>query len=226
MKISILFGFFFLINQVSAKEDFTKLYKVGVGQTYYMKSESNADAIVSIYTAAVEKNSLDVEYFIQSQNTFLKQEIWQQFRLEKSSGNGSLKLTKGYILTDSMKKPEKMDTSHLQGADGVQMTDFLFGTFQEINKYLVNTEEIEVPAGKVKAHRYKISNKGQVVDFWISADQKPLTMLKLISSGKKGHHNYTLVLETLVQNVKPKINPSDAVALSKSTKKLLEKSLK
>ena len=190
-----------------------------------MKSKDSMDATVSIYTTSVDKNSLGIEYYIQSQNSFLKQELWQQFKLVKSS-KGLLKLSEGYILSDMMKNPERMESKHLKGADGVQMTDFLFGTFEEINKHLLNTEEVSVPAGKVKANRYKISNNGQNVEFWISTDSKPLTLLKLISTGKKKHHNYSLVLETLVRNVKSKINPDKAVALSKSTRKLLETSLK
>ncbi|TNF04009.1 MAG: hypothetical protein EP326_01950 [Deltaproteobacteria bacterium] len=211
--------------QFAWADDFKDLYIVGNGQTYYMKSQDSMDATVSIYTASVESNSLNIEYYIQSQNSFLKQELWQQFKLEKGS-TGPLKLTEGYILSDNMTKPEKMESKHLKGADGVQMTDFLFGSFDEINKHLINTEEVEVPAGKVKANRYKISNNGQNVEFWISTDSKPLTLLKLISTGKKKHHNYTLMLETLIKNVKPKIKPSEAVALSKATRKILETSLK
>jgi hypothetical protein len=224
MKSKILFCILFYCQLVWA-DDFTKLYTVGNGQTYYMKSKDSTDATVSIYTTSVDKDSLGIEYYIQSQNSFLKQELWQQFKLEKGS-SGPLKLSEGYILSDSMKKPERMEAKHLKGADGVQMTDFLFGSFEEINKHLLNTEEVMVPAGKVKANRYKISNNGQNIEFWISTDSKPLTLLKLVSTGKKKHHNYSLVLETLVRNVKSKINPDEAVALSKSTRKLLETSLK
>lgn len=224
MKSRILFSLLFCCQLVWA-DDFSKLYTVGSGQTYYMKSKDSMDATVSIYTTSVDKDSLGIEYYIQSQNSFLKQELWQQFKLEKGS-SGPLKLSEGYILSDTMKKPERMEAKHLKGADGVQMTDFLFGSFEEINKHLLNTEEVMVPAGKVKANRYKISNNGQNVEFWISTDSKPLTLLKLVSTGKKKHHNYSLVLETLVRNVKSKINPEEAVALSKSTRKLLETSLK
>ncbi|MCO4792550.1 MAG: hypothetical protein KC493_02465 [Bacteriovoracaceae bacterium] len=225
MKISLFVSLLLLFTSSVVADDFTGLYKVGSGQTYYMKSKDQADATVSIYTTKVEKDSLDIEYYIQSQNSFIKQELWQQFRLEKGS-KGPLKLTKGYILSDNMKNPETMESKHIKGADGVQMTDFLFGSFDEINKHLKNTEEVEVPAGKVKAHRYSISNNGQTVEFWISVDTKPLTMLKLVSKGKKKHHNYSLNLETLVRNVKAKIDPKKSVALSKSTRKLLETSLK
>lgn len=214
-----------LFSSLVFGDDFSKLYTVGNGQTYYMKSKDSMDATVSIYTTHVEKDSLGIEYYIQSQNSFLKQELWQQFKLEKGS-SGPLKLTEGYILSDTMKKPERMESNHLRGADGVQMTDFLFGSFEEINKHLLNTEEVIVPAGKVKANRYKISNNGQNVEFWISTDSKPLTLLKLVSTGKKKHHNYSLVLETLVRNVKSKIDPNEAVALSKATRKILETSLK
>ncbi len=224
MKSRIILCFIFAC-QLAFADDLSELYKIGNGQTYYMKSQDSMDATVSIYTTSADKDSLGIEYYIQSQNSFLKQELWQQFKLEKGS-SGPLKLTEGYILSDTMKKPEKMEAKHLKGADGVQMTDFLFGSFEEINKHLINSEEVEVPAGKVKSNRYRISSNGQTVDFWISTDGKPLTLLKLISKGKKKHHNYTLQLETLVRNVKAKINPSEAVALSKSTRKILETSLK
>jgi len=222
---SKLIAFIVLFSGIVCADDFSKLYTVGNGQTYYMKSKDSMDATVSIYTTDVEKDSLGIEYYIQSQNSFLKQELWQQFKLEKGA-SGPLKLTEGYILSDTMKKPERMESNHLRGADGVQMTDFLFGSFEEINKHLLNTEEVIVPAGKVKANRYKISNNGQNVEFWISTDSKPLTLLKLVSTGKKKHHNYSLVLETLVRNVKSKIDPNKAVALSKATRKILETSLK
>jgi hypothetical protein len=221
--LSVL-AFYLLINNIWASS-FTDMYVVGSGSTYFMNSKDGADANVSIYTAKTESDSLYVEYFIESVNTFIPSKLWQQFKLEKSD-SGPLKVTEGYIFKDGRDYPEKMEKSHLKGKDGVQTTDFLFSTFSQINKHLKNKEKVTVPAGTIEANRYQIISNGQTIDFWIAQDKSPLTLVKLISKGKKAAHNYQLQLVTLLKNVASKIDPEKAKPLSKEMKKLLGKTLK
>ncbi|MBT7610022.1 MAG: hypothetical protein HN576_09715 [Bacteriovoracaceae bacterium] len=204
---------------------FTDTYIVGSGSTYFMKSKEGADANVSIYTASKEGDSLSIEYFIESVNTFIPSKLWQQFTLEKSSA-GPLKVTKGYIFKDGGDHPETMGPEHVKGKDGVKTTDFLFSTFEQINKHLKNKEKVSVPAGTIETSRYQITSNGQTIDFWIAENQSPLTLVKLISKGSIAAQNYELQLLTLVKNVAAKIDPSKAKPLSKEMTTLLEKSLK
>jgi hypothetical protein len=204
---------------------FTDVYKVGSGSTYFMKSKSGADAHVSIYTASKTDKSLNVEYFVESVNTFIPSRLWQQFKLVRE-GSGPLKMTEGYIQKDSAAHPEKMEAKHLEGKEGVKTTDFLFSTFEQINQYLINKEKVKVPAGSLEANRYKLTSNGQTIEFWIAENQSPMVLVKLISTGSKAPHNYELQLTTLVKNVAPKIEPSKAKKLSKEMRKIVEASLK
>lgn len=223
-KLSLFIKLFLLTNLAMASS-FTDSYVIGSGSTYFMKSKDGADANVSIYTAKKEEDSLSVEYFIESVNTFLPSKLWQQFKLKKSS-KGPLKVTAGYIFKDGGKHPEIMGAEHLKGKDGVKTTDFLFSTFAQINKHLKNKEKVTVPAGTIEANRYQISSHGQTIDFWIAQDQSPLTLVKLISKGAISSQNYELKLVTLVKNVVAKIDPEKAKPISKEMKKLLNSSLK
>jgi hypothetical protein len=221
-KCSFLIAFM-LFSNLALASSFTDSYVVGSGSTYFMNSKDRADANVSIYTAKKEDDSLYIEYFIESVNTFVPSKIWQQFKLEKSS-SGPLKVTEGYIFKDGGDHPEIMDAEHLKGKDGVKTIDFLFSTFSQINKHLKNKEKVTVPAGTIEANRYQIISNGQTIDFWIAVDQSPLTLVKLISKGSVVAQNYQLTLVTLVKNVAAKIDAKKAKPLSKAMKEILNKS--
>ncbi len=224
-KLLISFVFLWVFQNSVFGGSFKSIYKIGKGSTYFMKSKGGADANVSIYITSVGDRELSVEYFIESVNTFLPSKLWQQFKLYRPS-DGAIKITHGYILKDGNLFPEKMEEKHLKGKDGVKTTDFLFSTFKQINKYLINKEQVVVPAGTISANRYKLESNGQTVEFWIAKDQSPLTLVKLVSSGKIPAHNYQLQLITLITNVAAKIDPSKARPLSESMRKVLETSLK
>ena len=233
MKIKNCLRFFCLsltlfFSHQALSDSFKDHYKVGNGSTYIMTNkDGTANNNVSIYITSVERDNLGVEYFIESQNSFLPSSLWQQFNLKKDKVNGGLKITEGYILDAYGKFPETLEKEHLKGQTlGAQTSDFLFSDFATINKHLINKEEVSVPAGKLKTNRYKIESNGQTIEFWIAQDRSPLTLVKLISKGKKSAQNYQLLLATLVKNVKAKIDPSKAKPLSKKMRSALSKTLK
>lgn len=222
----LLLCFLFLLSFKIHAESFKDLYQVGSGASYNMIVEGAPGNNVSIYVTATEKNSLWVEYYIVSKQSLMPVQLWQQFELVRGNGSG-VKVRKGYIQSATSPHPEILEEKHLKGSDiGAQTSDFLFSTFEQINKHLVNKEEVTVPAGTLKANRYKISSNGQTVEFWIAEDRTPMTLVKLISKGKKRAQNYHLELDTLLTNVAQKIDPSRAKPLSKSTRSILETKLK
>lgn len=207
LKINKFILLFFILALLPlSAEDLTSIYHPGNGYLYSMKSKNGPDANVTIYFTRVSAKSLDVEYFIETVNTLIPSRVWQQFKLVLQEDKG-FKVAQGYILADGEVTPKKMDQKVLQGQDkGVTMVDFLFKDKSFIAQHKIDEQEISVAAGKLKAHHYRVAKEGQIVDFWIVPNSRPMTMLKLTSTGSKPTHNYTLELETLVKNITAKIN--------------------
>lgn len=218
-KVYSLLFFVFLFSSLNAQE-LSTIYKEGNGHIYKMTSPHFTENQVSIYNAKVEKNKLWIEIYIENTTGFIKLGMWQQFEFEK--GKGALSLNAGYIKTKEMDVSEKLPKSHLAGSRSLKMTQFLVGSEEDIKKYYKGTEEVTVPAGTVDAKRYQVKGDGQTIDFWLAVDSKPLTMVKLVSQGKKKVHAYTMELVTLATNIGAVIDPKKAKPLSESMRKMLE----
>lgn len=210
--------FFFCISCFAA--DLRTIYTKGNGQIYNLKSKGFPDSVVTIYNAAVEKEDLWVEFYIESGNGILKTGIWQQFQFNAKE-NSSLVLKAGYILSQEMTNPQKLNEKHLHGSSSLNMSQFLIKNKNEIKKYFIKDEEISVPAGTVLSSLYQVEGSGQKVRFWIAKESSPLVMIKLVSTAEKKANNYKMELLSLAKNVKIKIDPKKAVSLSPKMKDIL-----
>ena len=149
--------------------------------------------------------------------------MWQQFQIEKSK-QGHLKISKGFIKSGIHKKPEIMTKEQFQVNEGVQLQDFLFTKFVEIEKDYIGDEQLELPAGTLVAKHYRKVTGNQTVDYWISSEVLPIGLVKLISkSSKNSTNNYQIELNSMLRNVKPAIDPKKAIPMSNETSKLMSR---
>jgi hypothetical protein len=180
------------------------------------------EVLVSIYVAAASERRVNIEYFIESTKGLIPVRMWQQFELALNS-NGPLEVVRGFVKTKELKYPEEFQGRYLQGSTGgPQVNDFLFTSTKEIEKNKVADETIAIAAGSTKAMHYRTQSNGATIDYWISYEAKPIGLVKLISqhpSDKK--QNYQLELDSLIENVRPHIDPADAKPLSDAGKALL-----
>lgn len=174
--------------------------------------------VISIVDSSVDR--LSVEYFFTTPGLQGNVEMWQQFVLAKPS-TGPLELKDGYVFAKELKTPERIPADRLKGFDGVATADFFFASESELKKNWVADEVVEVPAGKVKAAKYRHERSGQVVESWVSDEAKPIGLVKIVSSGPKLAHRYRVELESVLKRVGRKIDPAKAKPLSEEGTKLL-----
>lgn len=201
----------------------TKEYIVGSGSEFKFVGNKGENVSLSIYISESSFNKLGIEYFFSVTNSFIPVQVWQQYQMGiKANG---LSLDAGYVLFDDMKSPEIMTQEFMKNnPDGVDVTDFFFQKQIDIDKYKIRTEQIEVPAGTLQTTHYRKTRDKQTVDFWISDAAGAIGLVKLISKGQNAdEHNYTIELMSLLKNVKPKIDPKNAVPLSDKGRRFLGK---
>ena len=88
------------------------------------------------------------------------------------------------------------------------MYEFLFRSPKSIEKNLIGYEVVQLAAGTINARRYRKRKNGQIIDFWINDQVKPITLVKLVSRGTKStSQNYSLELKSLIKNVSAQIDP-------------------
>jgi len=91
----------------------------------------------------------------------------------------------------------------------------MFSDEAQLDKFKVGLESVEVPAGKILCSHYRKARGDQTVDFWISDKAGAIGLVKLTSKGVNNKdHDFKLELLSLLKNVKPKINPKEAVPLT------------
>jgi hypothetical protein len=218
MYKSLFFIVLLFLPEVSLSKDLTKLFPKGSGSKFKVYTKSGGEIDLSIYISNVEKTKVSIEYFMVSKSLLGEDKLWQQFELNFDT---TLQLKKGYILSPKMKNPENIPDVVLEGDDGLKVNDFLFSNPENLKKLLVKVEKIKLPAGETKAYHYRRTNNDHTVDFWISDEAKPIGLVKLISKSEtKKKHNYTIFLSSIVKNVKPVIDPSKSVPLSKEGKRI------
>jgi len=197
-------------------------FKPGTGSQFLMLTEGQ-EVDLSIYVADKKSDRLSVEMHFGASGIILTN-MWQQFEF-KLQHNSPLSIEAGYIKTKPENSPEKMTNDFFkQNTDGVQVQDFLFSDAKSIQKHFIADEVVELPAGSVKAKHYQRINNDQTVDFWIAESVGPISLVKLVSTSRKNKkNNYSIELAILLQNVKPSINPKEAIPLTKDTAKILRK---
>jgi hypothetical protein len=199
-------------------------FEKGSGSEFIMITQGQKVQL-SIYLTDVKKNDLSVEFHFGT-GDIVTSNMWQQFHMDLKK-NGPVSISIGFIKTSLDKPPERLEREHFYVNEGVQIQDFLFTNSEQINKDFVGDERVELAAGVIIAKHYKKVNNGQTVDFWISDQVKPIGLVKLVSkSSIKKSNNYSIELSSLLKNVKPAIEPSKSIPMSKSTKKLLSSAAK
>lgn len=200
--------------------DLSKSFPAGSGSRFVftMTNGPSADLVISVAGSSPRKVS--IEYYFASAAGPIPTEMWQQFVLEHS-GQGAAQLTAGYILAQELSRPEKLTPEYLKGFDGVVTSDFLFSDAKTLARFKIGEENVTSPAGSVLCSHYRQERNGQTTDYWISDEARPIGLVKLASKGSKPDHNYTVTLSALLKNVKPKIDPAQAVPLSPKGKSLL-----
>lgn len=196
-------------------------YTVRSGSEFKFSGSKGENISLNIYITESSFTKLGIEYFFST--GLLGMDVWQQFIL--GINNKSLSLDEGYILSSEMKKPEIMTRDFLNNnPDGVNVEDFFFSKNADIEKYKIGMEKVEVPAGSIFTTHYRQNKKGQTVDFWISDKAGAIGLVKLISKGSTNKdQDYTIELMSLLKNVKPKINPKEAVPLTDKGRLFLNK---
>jgi hypothetical protein len=196
-------------------------FNKGEGSEFVLETEGQKVGL-SIYISEAKDKNLGVEFHFGA-GGILSSNMWQQFEMNVDAKSG-IQIQSGYIKTRLSKKPERMLREHFYQNEGVQVQDFLFTKEEEISKNFIGSETVEIPAGSIIAKHYRKKHDGQTIDFWISDQVKPIGLVKLVSkSGTKKTNNYKIELSSLLKNVKPAINPKEAVPMTEKTKKLLSR---
>ena len=147
--------------------------------------------------------------------------MWQQFHF-KIVDTGPLIITAGFIKTAKGAKTEIMTKELFQQNQGVEVQYFICSKKEQIQKYYIADELVEIPAGHIMAKHYRKKSNGQIIDFWISDKVLPIGLVKLVSKSEKVKtNNYSIELASLLKNVKATIDPRVAIPMTKETKKLL-----
>jgi len=161
-KIFIPLLFALPIQDNGGTQDFSTFFPTGAGAKYQISfSNMNiADLVISI--ADVNTNSLNIEYYMSSFQGFQTVEMWQQFEISRKPLSRKIEITKGFILTQEMKRPERIPLEK-NSRDGNMFTDLTLKDFiltkEELEKYKIGKETVTVPAGEIEATHYRIIKK-------------------------------------------------------------------
>lgn len=199
-------------------------FEPGSGSEFIMHTEGQAVSL-NIYVASRSSDSINVEMHFGA-GGIIPVNMWQQFKF-KLQDNAPLSVTEGFIKTSESKNPEIMTKEFFTHDKNVQVEDFLFSKREDIEKFFVGNEQVEIPAGSIMTRHYRKTNNGQTVDFWIADSVGPISLVKLESkSDVKKSANYKIELSSLLKNVKATIDPNKAVSMSEETSKILNKTRK
>lgn len=198
-------------------------FEVGAGSEFQMLSKGGERTHLSIYYVGVKETEIDVEFYFRS-NSIFSTHVWQQFKMERTYG--AIKILSGHRKLGKKGPVELMEKKDLQinKGQGVELSSFLFSKSSEINKYFVGDEKIEVPAGSLMTKHYRKSRNGQIVDFWIADEVKPIGLVKLVSKNEKiPSQNYAIELLSLLKNVAAGIDPRKVRPLSQKARETLKR---
>ncbi len=188
-------------------------FEIGTGAEYRFTSDLRTSKL-DIYVADSKFNKLNIEYYFYSQEGIQKIKLWQQFELSLNQ-NRLIGIRKGYIYSPELPSPQILTQKYYSGKKGIQLNSFLGVNKEDIEEYRIGIENIEVPAGSIRAIHYRQKEGNQTIDYWISDLVKPIGLVKLISKDDSSKNNcYTIEMQSLLKNVKAKIKPSEATRLN------------
>lgn len=195
---------FVIFNLTVFQFCFGNEFTVGSGSEFNLYSQNQVTTL-SIYIATKSQSQLGVEFYFQTPSVLMPQ-MWQHYVLER--GNGAISVNKGFFKVSKSDPPKKMEKEffNINQGKGVELTQFFFSNSKELEKDFVGYEQIEVIAGPLSVKHYRKKNNGQVVDYWISSEVKPIGLVKLVSKSETvPTQNYSIELNALIKNVKPEI---------------------
>ena len=192
----------------------------GEGAEYEVQLKTGAAKVMIYFVKPENSNEKAVEMYFEAKGMLSPIVMWQQFHLKKAGAR--LEVKKGFIHAPKF-QTRILDKDYLKGFDGVQMNQFLISSEEDLKRHFVKKEKVTVKAGTVEASHYRMERNGQVVDFWIHHEAKPIGLVKLESKGDKVSQNYSMGLTRLVTGVGTKINPADAKPMDDTTRAFLPK---
>lgn len=205
----------FQISKAAGK-DYSTLYPVGSGSKFSLSLGDAQEIDLAIYVSESSRNKVGIETYFRTIVVGAPVEMWQQSAFT-SGAQGNPELRDTLLFTSDMKAPERIPISAMRDGD-FEIRDFLFTDGKAIEKYKVGVERVRVEAGEVSAVHYRISKGKSTIDFWVSDEAKPIGLVKLAAKGKT---SFELGLKSLINNVKRKIDPKQATALSARGKEML-----
>ena len=190
---------------------------LGDGGRFALVLDGGEEAEVTIITGTDGKGRRWAEYATGAGLGTLHQHVV----LDAAAGR-PVRVVEGYILVPPMTVAERLPSELLTG-DGLDLAPFLTGRASDLQAMRLGEEEVDTPAGRVRATRYRQAQGERSVEFWLAEEAAPLGLVKLASRGSKPGQSYTLELKALVRNARPVIAPVKAVPLSPQTRQLLDR---
>lgn len=216
-----LFVAAFNMSSIGFAKESERPYKLGDGAQYQVSTQVGPAEVSIYFVPSASPTDMAVEFYFNTKQSFVPIQLWQQFHLSTNkSGKSGLKMKKGFIFSDAFGNRE-LGHEYLQGYEGVQLQQFLISSKEDLKKHWIGKETVSVPAGKVQADHYRMENNGQTVDFWIHHSSKPIGLVKLISKGPKASQQYEMKLNSLLKNVKRKIDPAKSQPMDEKTQSYL-----
>ena len=195
---------------------------VGEGSRFDLNLEKLAQTQVSIYVVRSVEQELVVEYFFAASPTVVPVEMWQQYVLGQNNA-GTFKVRAGYFYVATLKAPEIIPPEYLCQPGAFVLEDFLFAKPTQISAFRLAMETVIIPFSPtpIIARHFRQVRDEHTIEYWISEEIKPISLVKLLSKGKQTEHNYQLALRGLIKNAKPKIDLTKVVPLSSEGKQIL-----
>lgn len=178
--------------------------EVGAG-SLFTATLANKKLDLFVYITKVENKALFVEFHYSDSKSY---KTWQHYHLKKL--DEKLSLVK-VLLKESLESEARLIEKgklEINKGEGFPLYEFLFRSPKSIEKNLIGYEVVQLAAGTINARRYRKRKNGQIIDFWINDQVKPITLVKLVSRGTKStSQNYSLELKSLIKNVSAQIDP-------------------
>lgn len=207
--------FIILLFQFSAQVAIS--FEIGSGSRYNMDF-TGQKADLNIYVVAKTQRALNIEFHMGSGSIFVRN-LWQQFAF-KVQERKPVSIEAGFIKSSQDEKPLRMTNEFFKQHKGLQVQDFLFSSESQLDRDFIGSELVELPAGSLTARHYRKKKGSQVIDFWISSEVKPISLVKIISKDSKlESNNYSIELSSLLKNVKATIDPKQSIRMSEKDRK-------
>jgi len=192
----------FFVSPVFA-ESLAERFHTGEGSKFALSLEGLTNADLRIYVAESKNDTVNIETHF-ALAALGGVELWQQTQLRRN-GN-QISTGDAYLLAAPMTAPERFNPLEVAPQAG-GWSDFLFPKVDAKG----TPEKIHTEAGVIQATRHSLESGGTRYEFWVSDQARPIGLVKLVATGKT---QFSLQLQSLLSNVKRKIDPATAVPLS------------